>query len=177
MPQWFQEAGYVTAMFGKWHLGFFKSAYLPSHRGFDFQSGIYNALADHYTHEIDGGYDWHVNDSVALEVKGIYSGDLVRDDAVQFVNDMVHGSNSTKPFFLYLPFQEAHSPYQVDKRYRDMYPSLADAPEEQNLAGMLTHNDDMIGDIVNALNSTGLLQNTIIIFSTDNGGPGGLGPK
>ena len=56
LPQYLKDAGYSTAQFGKWHLGFFKTDYLPMSRGFDEQSGIYNALADHYSHEIDGGY-------------------------------------------------------------------------------------------------------------------------
>jgi len=54
-----------------------------------------------------------------------------------------------------------------------MYPELASTPERQNIAGMITHTDAMVGDIVQALNSTGLYDNTIIIFSSDNGGPGG----
>jgi len=49
--------GYNTAMYGKWHLGFFKEAHLPTSRGFDEQSGIYNAQADHYSHFIGPGYD------------------------------------------------------------------------------------------------------------------------
>lgn len=173
LPEFFKAAGYVTAMFGKWHLGFFKDDYLPSHRGFDRQSGIYNAQADHYTHEIGGGYDWHVNERTDLSLKGQYSGDLVRDDSVKFIQEMAQPTNRTKPFFLYIPFQEAHSPFQVDKKYQDMYPELDGMTERQNLAGMVTHNDDMIHDIVEALNTTGLLDNTILVFSSDNGGPGG----
>lgn len=170
LSEYLQSAGYTTAIYGKWHLGFFKEACLPSHRGFDFQSGIYNARADHFTHDTDGGYDWHVNETTDISLKGQYSGNLVRDNAVDFIH--TH-SNSDKPFFLYLPFQEAHSPYQVDKKYREMYPELDAYPERQNLAGMITHNDDMLGDVISALNSTGVLDNTIVVFSSDNGGPGG----
>jgi len=105
-------------------------------------------------------------------VKGKYSGELVRDDAIAFIEEMAR-ANGTKPLFLYIPFQEAHSPYQVSKEYREMYPELSGKLDGQNLAGMLTHNDRMIGDIFASLTSTGLMQNTILVFSTDNGGPGG----
>eukprot|EP00040_Diaphanoeca_grandis_P026898 m.151738 g.151738 ORF g.151738 m.151738 type:complete len:246 (-) comp30776_c0_seq4:167-904(-) len=111
LPQLLKDAGYATAAFGKWHLGFFKEMYCPWKRGFDVTSGILNAQADHYTHIIDGGYDWHVNGSVNLALSGDYSGNLVRDDAVDFIHG--YGRDKSKPFFLYLPFQECHSPFQA----------------------------------------------------------------
>ena len=159
--------GYTTAVFGKWHLGFFKQAMLPSRRGFDHQSGLYNAKGDHFAHTIDGGYDWHVNELSQPAFAGNYSGELVRDDAVAFIR------TAHQPFFLYVPFQEAHSPYQAPQRYLDMYPELSATPEKQNLAAMLSHNDAMVGDIVDILNETGALRTSILVFSADNGGPGG----
>ena len=123
--------------------------------------------ADHYSHIIDGGYDWHVNGSVDLGANGSYSGDLVRDYAVGFIEGT--GRNASRPFFLYVPFQECHSPFQVDSKYSDLYPDLG--PEMKNLCGMVTHTDEMIGDIVQALNTTGVLSNSVIIFMGDNGGP------
>jgi arylsulfatase I/J len=154
----------------RWHLGFFKTAMLPSSRGFDYQSGLYNAMGDHFEHTIDGGYDWHVGEVTQTGFRGNYSGELVRDDSVAFIWRL---SNGSAPFFLYAPFQEAHSPYQAPAAYLDMYPELSATPEKQNLAGMLSHNDAMVGDIVDALNATGALQNSIVMFSADNGGPGG----
>ena len=53
-----------TALFGKWHLGFFKEEYCPWKRGFNATAGIVNADADHYNHTIDGGYDWHSNGTI-----------------------------------------------------------------------------------------------------------------
>ena len=84
------------------HLGFFKRAYLPTSRGFDRQSGLYNAQGDHYEHTIDGGYDWHVDEQTRPSFRGRYSGNLVRDDAVAFVKS--HAVST--PFFLYVAFQE-----------------------------------------------------------------------
>ena len=151
-------------------------------RGFDEQSGFYTGGLDHYTHIKDAGpsssihgFDWHVNQTStkAKEYIGKYSGNLVRDDAIDYIQRRANLGAGASPFFLYLPFQEAHSPYQVDQRYKDMYPHLASKPESQALAGMITHTDDMVEDIVQTLKSTGLYENTIIVFSSDNGGIGG----
>ena len=133
LPQFLQDAHYDTAMFGKWHLGFFKDAYLPMARGFDEQSGIYNALADHYTHYCGPGYDWHTNQSTNLTVLGTYSGELVRDDAVAYLR--TRALQPTRPFFLYVPFQEAHSPFEAPDEYKALYPELAWNSDLQNLAG------------------------------------------
>ena len=177
LPQYLKEAGYKTAQYGKWHLGFFKNDSLPMARGFDEQSGFYTGAVDHYTHlrveDSPQGYDWHVNQTFSKECIGKYSGNLVRDNAVDYIQRQAKLGEDAPPFFLYLPFQEAHSPYQVDQKYKDMYPHLASKPETQALAGMITHTDDMVEDIVQALKSTGLYENTIIIFSSDNGGIGG----
>ncbi len=173
LPEFLRDAGYYTAMYGKWHLGFFKQDHLPMSRGFQEQSGIYNAMADHYTHVIGPGYDWHINQTTDFSVKGMYSGDIIRDNAVGFIHKRGTLGVNAGPFFLYVPFQEAHSPDQVDQKWKDMYPSLAAYPERQALCGMITHTDAMVGDIVTALNTTGLYDNTVIFFSSDNGGPGG----
>ena len=148
------------------HLGFFRESYLPTRRGFDYQTGLWNAKGDHFEHTIGGGYDWHINDELVGPegYVGNYSGDLVRDQAVAFIQN---ASKGAKPFFAYVAFQEVHSPFQVDKKYSDMYPHLPAGSERQILAGMITHTDEMIGDIVSALTTTGLLDNTIIVFSAD----------
>ena len=103
----------------------------------------------------------------------LYSGNLVRDNAIDYIQRKAKLGADAPPFFLYLPFQEAHSPYQAPQKYKDMYPHLASKPESQNLAGMITHTDDMVEDIVQTLKRTGVYENTIIIFSSDNGGIGG----
>jgi arylsulfatase A-like enzyme len=134
---------------------------------------LYNGSGDHYLHIKDGGYDWHVNQGTDISKSGIYSGDLVRDDAVAFIKTRL----PDQPFFLYLPFQEAHHPFQCPQAYADLYPNFASTPNLQQLAGMVTYTDSLIGDIVDALNETGLLANTILVFASDNGGPGGQGQE
>ena len=172
LPEFLQDAGYVTACYGKWHLGFFKEQYLPSARGCDSSAGLYNAQGDHFEHVIDNGYDWQVDEKPALEFRGNYSGDLVRDHAVAFIRQRA-ASRAANPFFMYVAFQEAHSPFQVPQAFKDLYPELSSTPSRQALAGMVSHNDAMIGDIYDALVQTAQLPRTIIVFSADNGGPGG----
>ena len=73
-------------------MGFFKRAMLPTSRGFDHQSGLYNAQGDHYEHTLDGGYDWHREEVTHLELRGQYSGNLVRDDAVRYIHAVANVS-------------------------------------------------------------------------------------
>jgi arylsulfatase A-like enzyme len=158
-----QAAGYVTGIFGKWHLGHFAAEYLPMRRGFTNQYGHYNGALDYFTHERDGGFDWHQNDKICHD-EG-YSTTLVGQHAAQFVAD----NAGKKPFFLYVPFNAVHSPYQPPKGGIDAYPNLKG--DRKNYAAMLTATDEAIGTIVRAVEKTGVRDNTLFIFSSDNGGP------
>src|SRR5262245_33645686 len=85
LPQALKEAGYRTAIVGKWHLGHFERAYLPTRRGFDHQYGHYNGAIDYFTHERDGGFDWHRDDRVHRD-KG-YSTQLLAAEAVRLIKE------------------------------------------------------------------------------------------
>jgi arylsulfatase B/arylsulfatase I/J len=152
--------------------GMFKPQYLPQHRGFNFSTGMLSGASDHYTHVVDGAYDWHAMDQPDYEADGRYAGNLVRDDALAFLQ-RVSGAQP-QPFFLYLPFQECHAPFQVDTNYSALYPQLPKGPR-RTLPGMVTHTDEMIGDVVRALKQHGRWEETVVIFSADNGGPGNEG--
>ena len=83
-PVELQELGYRTFMSGKWHLGAFRPQHLPQFRGFDEASGLQNAQADHWTHVIDGAFDWHALSAegfweTRFEANGTYAGRLVLD--------------------------------------------------------------------------------------------------
>src|SRR5688572_6691227 len=99
LPQVLREAGYATAMTGKWHLGNGSPEYLPTARGFDHQHGFYLGATDYFTHEREGGLDWHRNDR-ALRQDG-YTTDLIGAEAVQIIEK--HGGGE-RPFFLYVAF-------------------------------------------------------------------------
>jgi hypothetical protein len=85
-------------------MGMFKKEYLPTSRGFNYSSGMLSGASDHYTHMVDGAYDWHRMEQPNFEADGRYAGNLVRDDALSFLAQ-VSGGVEPQPFFLYLPFQ------------------------------------------------------------------------
>jgi arylsulfatase A-like enzyme len=163
LPQGLKTVGYVTAITGKWHLGHFEPAYLPTRRGFDHQYGHYNGALDYNTHERDGGFDWHRDDKVCRD-EG-YSTHLIAREASRLIAE----HDTTKPLFLYVPFNAVHAPHQVPPRYMEPYGNLKG--NRRTYAGMLAAMDEAIGQIISALETKGLRGNTLIFFCSDNGGP------
>lgn len=163
LPQALKEAGYTTAIVGKWHLGLFAPEYLPTRRGFDHQYGHYNGAIDYFNHTRDGGFDWHRDDKVSRD-EG-YSTHLIAKEAVKFVA----ANAGKKPFFLYVPFNAVHAPHQVPDEYTRPYPNLTG--ERRKYAGMLAAMDEAVGQIVAAVDRAGVRKNTLFVFSSDNGGP------
>jgi len=158
-----KQAGYKTAITGKWHLGEFDRAYLPTSRGFDHQYGHYFGAIDYDTHIRDGQHDWYRDDKEVKE-EG-YSTHLIAREACRLIAE----KDKSKPLFLYMPFNAVHGPLMVPDSYLKMYPSLKGP--RQKLAGMLTAADEAIGQVIAALEQAGLRENTLIVFSSDNGGP------
>ena len=158
-----RSAGYATAIVGKWHLGHFKPEYLPTRRGFDHQYGHYNGAIDYNTHIRDGAFDWH-KDDVANHDEG-YSTHLLAKESVRIVETYA----GKKPFFLYVPFNAVHSPHQVPDKYTQGYENLKG--DRRIYAGMLTAMDEAIGKIVDAVDKAGVRDNTLFVFTSDNGGP------
>ena len=163
MPQCLKDAGYATAIIGKWHLGHGDTKYWPKQRGFDYQYGAMIGELDYYTHSDAGVLDWFRNNKPVKE-KG-YTTQLIGTDAVKYINEQ----SADKPFYLYLTFNAPHTPYSAPKDYIDRYPNIAD-PTRRIYAGMVTCLDDEIGKVVAALDKKGLRDNTLIIFHSDNGG-------
>ena len=163
LAQALKQVGYATAIVGKWHLGHFDPAYLPTKRGFDVQYGHYNGAIDYFTHERDGGHDWHRQDRESRD-EG-YSTHLLAREAVSFVN----AQKSDRPFFLYLTFNAVHAPHQVPESYKAPYAALPEP--RRTYAGMLAAMDEAIGQVLDALEKQGLSRNTLVVFSSDNGGP------
>jgi arylsulfatase A-like enzyme len=163
LPQALKEAGYETAISGKWHLGLIEPAYLPTARGFDHQYGHYNGALDYNTHIRDGGFDWHRNDKVNRD-EG-YATHLIAKEAVARIAER----DKNKPLFLYVPFNAVHSPHQVPPKYKEPYKSLKEP--RQTYAGMMAAMDEGIGQILDALDANRMTENTLVFFSSDNGGP------
>jgi arylsulfatase A-like enzyme len=158
-----REAGYTTAICGKWHLGEFQPEYMPTRRGFDHQYGHMFGALDYFTHLRDGKHDWYRDDK-PLKEEG-YSTHLVAMEACR----LIRAQPSGKPLFLYIPFNGVHGPHQVPDEYKKAYPNLSGV--RQTMAGMISAVDEAIGQITDALDQKGLRQNTLILFSSDNGGP------
>ena len=163
LPQALGEAGYTTGIFGKWHLGHFAPEYLPTRRGFDRQYGHYNGALDYFEHTRDGGFDWHRHDKVCRD-EG-YSTFLVADEAAKFIRE----HDGRKPFFAYVPFNAVHAPLQVPESFKKPYSGIAG--NRRTYAAMTTAMDEAIGRIVAAVEARGWRTNTLIVFSSDNGGP------
>jgi arylsulfatase A-like enzyme len=163
LAQAMKELGYETAITGKWHLGHFDPAYLPTRRGFDHQYGHYNGALDYNTHVRDGGFDWHRDDKVSHD-EG-YSTHLIAAEAVKRIEQR----DASKPLFLYVPFNAVHSPHQVPAKYKEPY---ADLPEpRRTYAGMMAAMDEGIGHILDAIDAKKMRENTLVLFTSDNGGP------
>lgn len=163
LAQALREAGYETAIVGKWHLGEFQPGYRPTQRGFDHQYGQWFGAIDYFTHIRDSQLDWHRDDQLCKD-EG-YSTHLIAKEACRIIRE----KQKDKPLFLYLPFNAVHSPYQVPDSYKKPFEYLKGA--RRTYAGMVAAMDEAVGQVVAALKEKGLYENTLIVFSSDNGGP------
>jgi arylsulfatase A-like enzyme len=162
--------GYQTAICGKWHLGEFDPKYLPLARGFDRQYGHYSASINYFTHLAGLQLNWFRNGK-PVEEEG-YATDLLAAEAC----DIVANRDPAKPLFLYVPFNAVHAPLHVPPHYTAPFTNLKGP--RRALAGMQAALDKAIGQIVAAVEAAGIRDNTLIVFSSDNGGiwPGTNGP-
>ena len=194
-----RTAGYATHMVGKWHVGFYKEQLLPTRRGFDSFFGFLSGREDHYRHTlcdhlsryfddrsnewdlspadlyamaIDDrvycGYDRRSNETVSVNDSGHYSTHVFTRKAVDVITSHVE-NRETKPFFLYLSYQAVHNPLQVPEAYVKPYATSIDDNERRTYAGMTSCLDEGVLNVTTALEKHGLWNNTILIFSTDNG--------
>ncbi|XP_044190286.1 arylsulfatase B isoform X2 [Thunnus albacares] len=175
LPQLMKEAGYATHMVGKWHLGMYKKDCLPTRRGFDSFFGYLTGSEDYYSHfrcsPIHAlnltrcALDLREGEEVASGYKGDYSTELLSQRAISIIAK----HNPNKPLFLYTALQAVHSPLQVPDRYVAPYSFIKD-PHRRLYAGMVSAMDEAVGNITLALQQAGLWDNTVLVFSTDNGG-------
>jgi arylsulfatase A-like enzyme len=163
LPQALKDAGYETAIIGKWHLGHADPKFWPRQRGFDYQYGPLIGEIDYFTHKVDGKIDWYRNNQV-IDEEG-YSTTLLGNDAVKLIEQ----HDPTKPLFLYLAFNAVHTPFQAPQNYLDRYKNIED-PSRRAYAASATAMDDQIGRVIAALADKKMLDNTLIVFHGDNGG-------
>lgn len=169
MAQVFVKGGYRTAMFGKWHLGD-NYPYRPHDRGFQeafyHRGGGVNQTPDYWNNDYFD--DTYFRNGIPEKVKG-YCTNVWFDEAIDYI-DKTKG----EPFFLYLAPNAAHSPFNVPEKYAEMY---ADAPltdTQKRFYGMISNIDGNFGKLVSYLKDSGQFDNTLLIFSTDNGTDRGI---
>ncbi len=164
-----KKAGYKTALIGKWHLGI-GSSFSPLDNGFDYFFGTQTGGADYISHKGDGGgHDLYENRK-PYYTKG-YTTDLLGAKTISFLQQ-----THRKPFFLSLQFTAPHWPWQGpnDPALHDSIPMSAKLMSTMGTAetykAMMKSLDDQVGLILKTLDETGLAANTIVIFTSDNGG-------
>ena len=168
LPELLQPAGYEQrGIVGKWHLGQARRDHLPLAHGFTRFYGHYSGAIDYFTHERDGERDWH-HDSKTVDEEG-YSTDLLGTEAARFIRE----APAKKPWFLYVPFNAPHSPFQAKPEDLKKYSQLP--VPNRAYAAMVDSMDQAIGKILSALESRADAENTLVLFFSDNGGIGKVG--
>ena len=166
LPEGLKSRGYATAIVGKWHLGHHQPAYLPTRRGFDRQYGHYNGAIDYFTHDRDGGHDWHRDDR-RNDDQG-YATDLIAAEAVRVIADHA-ASQAERPLFLYVPFNAPHTPLQAPPEQIARNQEIKNRDRRIH-AAMVTSMDDAVGRILAAAGKHLPAERTLVFFCSDNGG-------
>lgn len=183
-----KEGGYRTAVIGKWHAGCHLDSHLPHSQGFDHSFYCMHGNISYWNYTVGpnstvvrNGEKYYAASMEDGEASGnIYSTEMWENDAV----DLILNHNKKQPLFLYLPFNAPHyplhAPESVIDKYRDVeidpYWSGPDAELGRNASNRLLYMamvdamDDAIGGVIQALEKKGMLENTLIVFSSDNGG-------
>ncbi len=172
LPQVLKSSGYDTAIVGKWHLGL-ESPNTPTERGFDhFHGFLGDMMDDYYTHRR------HDHNYMRLNQKEIdpqgHATDLFTDWSIEYLKSR---QNSPNPFFLYLAYNAPHTPIQPPQEWEERVLAREKNidPRRARLVALIEHLDDGIGRVLDALSEFGLDRNTLVIFTSDNGGQSNVG--
>lgn len=176
-----QKEGYATAIFGKWHLGS-HDATTPGRRGFDYQYGFYEAFslyADPDDPDVVGvrgdyfadRYQWWSGRSGNSAIRR--NGQVIEEDGYLTQRIASEASawilaNRDRPFFAYVPFNAPHAPLQAPRSYVERFASEPD-PDRRVYLAMIAALDDAVGEILSTLDQAGVADETIVIFTSDNG--------
>jgi len=168
-----REAGYRTASIGKWHLGS-EPFSLPEHHGFDLNiAGNAHGAPGSYFFPYPGDWPIPTTDqrakwNVLAEGKpGEYLTDRLTDEAVHFIRE-----NRDRPFFLYFPHYGVHTPLQAKPELIAKYEKISEAERQGKpaYAAMIESVDESVGRVLETLKDLGIEKNTVVIFTSDNGG-------
>ena len=167
LPQPLNEAGYHTAIVGKWHLGL-SSPNTPTERGFHYFKGWLGDMMEDYVLKRRHDINYMRENDKEIDPPG-HATDLFTEWAVDYIEDQ---KTSDQPFFLYLAYNAPHFPVQPPQNWLDQVKSSRPNLSEKRakLVAFIEHLDDGIGQVIEALKATGQYDNTLIVFTSDNGG-------
>ncbi|KAJ2950343.1 hypothetical protein O0L34_g8574 [Tuta absoluta] len=175
LPQHLRALGYRTHLVGKWHLGSHSKDYLPLHRGFESHLGFWTGKIDMYDHtnaeQGSWGTDFRRNFTTAHDLFGKYATDVYTEEAIR----VIRAHNASEPLFLMVAHSAVHSgnpwePIRAPDRLVDSFSHIAD-PSRRRFAAVLSKLDESVGAVVSALQAAGLLRRSVVLFTSDNGGP------
>lgn len=164
LPSLLQQQGYETALFGKWHLGL-QPASGPKKYGFDYSYGFLHGQIDQYTHNYkNGDSSWYKNGVFITETG--HATDLIGKETINWLQQY---RDTTKSFYIQLAYSAPHFPLQEEEQWLAPYAQQITNTSRRKFAAAMTHMDDNIGKILATLKNQKLLENTVIIFMSDNG--------
>lgn len=161
IPRRLKDAGYVTALIGKWHQGE-EEKFHPLNRGFDEFFGFLAGAHDYYKTD-DGAYGPIYRDRKRVEFEGHLT-DVLAREAIAFID-----RRQQKPFFLYLAFNAVHTPFQAPEAALKKFASIED-PMRRACLAQTAALDDAIGAVLAKVRTAKLEEDTLIFFLSDNGG-------
>ncbi|XP_058126650.1 arylsulfatase B [Anopheles ziemanni] len=175
LPEYLKNLGYTNHIVGKWHLGHYQLRYTPLQRGFDSHTGFWTGhhhMNDHTAVEHGHwGLDMRRGYDVAYDLHGQYTTHVISSESVRIVEN----HNTSEPLFLYVSHAAVHSanPYDFLPAPDSTVMELGKIENyaRRKYAAMMVELDRTVGSLVEALKSRDMLENSIIVFSTDNGGP------
>jgi len=174
LPTHLKTAGYDTALIGKWHLGL-EAPDRPIDVGFDFFHGFLgDMMEDYYTHLRRGQNYMRLGEEV-IEPEG-HATDLFTDWSIDYLKK---AKESEDPFFLFLAYNAPHTPIQPPqdwlKKVLAREPGIA--PKRAALVALIEHLDHGVGRVIQSLKEEGLWENTVVVFTSDNGGQVNVGAR
>ena len=173
LPSMLREAGYRTALMGKWHLGY-PPAFGPLRSGYEEFFGPMSGGVDYFTHcTSNGQHDLYLGDQ-EQQAEG-YLTDLITQRAIDWVDRMAPGAQAGTPFFLSLHYTAPHWPWETrddEAVAQDVRTNLfhLHGGNVETYRRMIHHMDEGIGQLMQRLREHGLADNTLVVFTSDNGG-------
>lgn len=167
LPRSAQRAGYATAIIGKWHLGL-ESPNTPTERGFEHFHGYLGDMMDDYYDHRRHGINYMRLGTQEIDLPG-HATDLFGQWTIDYLNSR---RTQSQPFFVYLAFNAPHSPIQPPVEWLQQVKERENSITDKRAAivALIEHMDDTIGRVFKALEANGLANNTIVVFTSDNGG-------